>query len=172
MALLPILKYPHPNLHVKADPVSEVTPEIAQTASDMLATMYESKGIGLAATQVDIQQRLFVMDISEEGNEPQVFINPQITWFSEELQEYEEGCLSIPGIYDKVTRPAAIKGHATNEKGERFEFDYEGLKAVCVQHEIDHLDGVLFIDHLSKLKQNRIKTKIKKAQKEAAKNAD
>lgn len=165
MALLPILKYPHPNLHKVAERVTKFDDELSQFAHDMLETMYEARGVGLAATQVDTHRRVVVMDVSEEGNEPRILINPEITHFSDELVDSEEGCLSIPGINEKVKRSATVKAQAQNLKGETFFIDADGLLAICLQHEVDHLNGILFIEKLSPLKLNRIKTKLKKARK-------
>ena len=168
MALLPILHYPDPRLHKVATPVEQVDDRIRQLVKDMAETMYDAPGVGLAATQVDVHERIVVIDISEEGNELRVLINPEITWKSDDTQVYEEGCLSVPGIYDKVERAAEVKVKALNEKGEEYTFDADGLLAVCVQHELDHLMGKVFVEHLSSLKQNRIKTKIRKQAKEKA----
>lgn len=169
MALLPILQYPDPRLHTVAKPVQQVDDRIRKLVVDMAETMYAAPGIGLAATQVDVHERVVVMDISEEGNELLVLINPEIIWRSDEVQVYEEGCLSVPGVYDKVERAAEIKVRALNEKGERFEFDADGLLAVCVQHELDHLLGKVFVEYLSPLKVGRIRTRIRKQQREALK---
>lgn len=141
--------------------MAEVTDEIRQLVSDMAETMYAAPGIGLAATQVNVHQRIVVIDISEDKSGLMAFINPEILEKSGE-QVCEEGCLSVPGIYEKVTRAAQVKVRALNAKGERFELDAEGLLAVCIQHEIDHLDGKVFVEYLSALKQNRIKTKLAK----------
>src|SRR5690606_39873819 len=167
MALLPILHYPDPRLHKKAKPVAVVDDRVRKLVRDMADTMYDAPGVGLAATQVDVHERVVVIDVSEEGNELRVLINPEITWKSDERQTYEEGCLSVPGVYDEVERAARIRVRALNEKGETYEFDAEGLLAVCVQHELDHLLGKVFVEYLSSLKQNRIKTKLKKAEREA-----
>ncbi|RZS85210.1 peptide deformylase [Pigmentiphaga kullae] len=165
MALLPILHYPDARLHKKAKPVAVVDDRIRRIVRDMAETMYAAPGIGLAATQVDIHERIVVIDVSENNDDLLVLINPVITWKSEETQVYEEGCLSVPGIYDEVKRSARIKVEATNEQGERYEFDAEGLLAVCVQHELDHLEGKVFVEYLSPLKQSRIKTKLRKLEK-------
>ena len=169
MALLPILRYPDPRLHTVAKPVQNVDERIQQLVRDMAETMYDAPGVGLAATQVNVHERVVVIDVSEEGNELRVLINPEITWKSEEQQTYEEGCLSVPGTYDEVKRAARIHVKAMNEKGEAYEFDAEGLLAVCVQHELDHLLGKVFVEYLSPLKQNRIKTKLRKQEREALK---
>lgn len=166
MALLPILRYPDPRLHTVAQPVQVVDDRIRQIVRDMAETMYAAPGVGLAATQVDIHERIVVIDVSEDGNDLHVLINPEITWKSEELQVYEEGCLSVPGVYDEVQRAARIRVNALNEQGEACEFDAEGLLAVCVQHELDHLAGKVFVEYLSVLKQNRIKTRLRKQERE------
>lgn len=162
MALLPILSFPDPRLRTVAKPVEEVTDEIRQLASDMLETMYEAPGIGLAASQVDRHIQLIVMDLSEEKNQPMVFINPKITPLTDETQAYEEGCLSVPQIYDKVNRPSRVKIEALNLDGEAFEIEADGLLAVCIQHEMDHLSGKLFVDYLSPLKRQRAREKVEK----------
>ncbi len=167
MALLPILRYPDPRLHKVAEPVREVDDRIRQLVRDMAETMYDAPGVGLAATQVDVHERVVVIDVSEEGNDLRVLINPEILWKSDELQVYEEGCLSVPGVYDQVQRAARIRVRALNENGETYEFDAEGLLAVCVQHEMDHLLGKVFVEYLSPLKQNRIRTKLRKQEREA-----
>jgi peptide deformylase len=149
MALLPILSFPDPRLRTIAKPVEEVTDDIRQLAADMFETMYEAPGIGLAATQVDHHIQLIVMDISEEKNQPMVFINPKVTPLTVETQPYEEGCLSVPQIYDKVERQA-------------FEIEADELLAVCIQHEMDHLNGKLFVDYLSPLKRQRAREKVEK----------
>ncbi|MDS1139302.1 peptide deformylase [Pusillimonas sp. SM2304] len=169
MALLPILRYPDPRLHKVAKPVQEVDDRIRQLVRDMAETMYDAPGVGLAATQVDVHERVVVIDVSEDGNELIVLINPEITWKSDEVQVYEEGCLSVPGVYDEVQRSARIRVRALNEQGETYEFDAEGLLAVCVQHELDHLMGKVFVEYLSVLKQNRIKTRLRKQEREALK---
>lgn len=166
MALLPILHFPDARLHTIAKPVTEIDDRIRQLVKDMAETMYEAEGVGLAATQVNVHERVVVIDVSEERNELRVLINPEITWTSEEMTVYEEGCLSVPGIYDKVTRHAEVKVKALNEKGEAYEFHADGLLAICVQHELDHLMGKVFVERLSPLKQSRIKTKIKKQAKQ------
>lgn len=162
MALLPILHFPDPRLHTVAKPVEQIDDRIRQLVKDMAETMYEASGVGLAATQVNVHERVVVIDVSEEGNQLRVLINPEIIWCSEEMIVYEEGCLSVPSIYDKVNRHAEVKVRALNEKGEEYEFHADGLLAVCVQHELDHLLGKVFVERLSPLKQSRIKTKIKK----------
>lgn len=169
MALLPILRYPDPRLHKVAEPVAVVDDRIRQLVSDMAETMYDAPGVGLAATQVDVHERVVVIDVSEEGNELRVLINPEILWASEERQVYEEGCLSVPGIYDKVERAARIRVRALGRDGEPYEFEADGLLAVCVQHEIDHLDGKVFVEYLSRLKQERIRTRLRKQERELSK---
>ena len=164
MALLNILQYPDERLHTVAQPVAKIDKRIQTLIQDMFETMYEARGIGLAATQVDVHERIVVMDLSEEKNEPRVFINPVITHKNGETT-YEEGCLSVPGIYDTVTRAEQVTVEALNEKGEAFTLEADGLLAICIQHELDHLMGKVFVEHLSQLKQNRIKTKLKKRQK-------
>ena len=168
MALLNILCYPDPRLHKVAKPVTEFDAKLRALVADMLETMYESQGVGLAATQVDVHHRLVVMDTSEERNQPVVLINPEITWASEERVKGEEGCLSVPGIYDGVERAVSVKVKAADEHGQVRELAAEGLMAVCVQHELDHLMGKVFVEYLSPLKRNRIKTKMLKAQKDSA----
>jgi len=169
MALLPILQFPDPRLHTVAKPVQEVDERVRTLVKDMAQTMYDAPGVGLAATQVDVHERIVVIDVSEEGNELLVLINPVITWKSDELQVYEEGCLSVPGIYDKVERSARIRFKALNEKGEEYEKEADGLLAVCVQHELDHLDGKVFVEYLSVLKRERIRSRLRKQQREALK---
>ncbi|MFA7438202.1 peptide deformylase [Castellaniella sp.] len=171
MALLPILQYPDSRLHTVATPVQAVDARIRQLVRDMADTMYAAPGVGLAATQVDVHERVVVIDVSEDGNDLHVLINPEITWKSDEQQTYEEGCLSVPGVYDEVQRAARIHVKALNERGEPFEFDADGLLAVCVQHELDHLQGKVFVEYLSLLKQNRIRTRLRKQQREAQREA-
>ena len=166
MALLPILHYPDPRLHKVAAPVKVVDDRIRKLIKDMAETMYAAPGIGLAATQVDVHERLLIIDISETRDELQAFINPEILESSGEL-ETEEGCLSVPGIFDKVTRAERVKVRALNDSGEPFTLEAEGLLAVCLQHEIDHLDGKVFVEYLSRLKQQRIGAKLKKQQRAA-----
>ena len=161
MALLPILRYPDPRLHTRAAPVLKVDDNIRKLVADMAETMYEAPGIGLAATQVNVHQRVVVIDVSEDNSALLALINPEIISRSGE-QVCEEGCLSVPGIYDKVTRAEQVRVRALNQKGETFELDAEGLLAVCIQHELDHLDGKVFVEYLSKLKQTRIKDKLAK----------
>jgi peptide deformylase len=168
MALLPILQYPDPRLHTVAREVTTVDDRIRQLVDDMLATMYAAKGVGLAATQVDVHERVVVIDTSEERNEPRVLINPQITWRSDEMIVWEEGCLSVVTVYDKVDRHAQVKVRAQNRDGQPYEFEAEDLLAVCVQHELDHLAGKVFVEYLSPLKRNRIRSKILKRSRDEA----
>ena len=162
MALLPILNFPDPRLRTIAQPVEEVTDEIRQLAADMFETMYHAPGIGLAATQVDRHIQLIVIDLSVEKDQPLVFINPTVTPLTEETQPYEECCLAVPQIYDKVERPSRVKIEALNLDGEKIEIEADGVLAVCIQHEMDHLDGKLFVDYLSPLKRQRAREKVEK----------
>ena len=165
MALLPIIKYPDPRLHKVAKPVAAVTANTRELIRDMSETMYAAPGIGLAATQIDVHEQIVVIDISETHDDLKVFINPVILEF-EGTEEHEEGCLSVPGIYETVTRANRVKVQAQNENGETFLLEAEGLLAVCIQHEIDHLHGKVFVEHLSHLKQTRIRAKLKKQRRE------
>jgi len=165
MALLPILCYPDPRLHKVAKPVQAVDARVHTLIDDMLETMYEASGIGLAASQIDVHERLVVIDTSEERNQPLVLINPEITWLSDERVKGEEGCLSVPGIYDGVERATKVKVTALDRDGKSRNIDAEGMLAICIQHELDHLMGKVFVEYLSPLKQGRIKTKMVKAQK-------
>ena len=165
MALLPILCYPDPRLHKVAQPVQAVDDRLRALIDDMLETMYEANGIGLAATQIDVHQRLVVIDTSEERNQPMVLINPEITWMSDERVKGDGGCLAVPGIYDGVERATAVKVTALDRDGQTQNIEAEGLLAICIQHELDHLKGKVFVEYLSPLKQGRIKTKMVKAQK-------
>jgi peptide deformylase len=166
MALLPILCYPNPRLHKVAKSVADVDARIQSLARDMLETMYEAKGIGLAATQIDVHERLIVIDVSEERDQPLVLINPELVWTSPTRHLNEEGCLSVPGIYDGVERFDAVHVSALDEKGKKRTIEADGLLGVCVQHEMDHLMGKVFVEYLSPLKRNRIKTKMLKAQRD------
>ena len=166
MSVLSILKFPDPRLHKVAKPVTEVTAKIRTLAADLAETMYAANGVGLAATQVDQHVRMVVVDTSETRDQIQVFINPEIIGQSIEKKEWEEGCLSVPEVYDIVTRPDRVRVRAMGLDGKTFEVDADELLAVCLQHEIDHLDGKVFVQHLSHMKQNRIHTKIKKQAKE------
>jgi peptide deformylase len=166
MAKRTILSYPDKRLHTVAKPVQGIDARIRTLVADMIETMYEANGIGLAATQVDVHERLVVLDISEQRNEPLVLINPEIVWASEEKVLNEEGCLSVPGIYDGVERATAVRVTALDVDGEMRTIEAEGLLAVCVQHELDHLLGKVFVEYLSPLKRNRIKSKLLKQQRE------
>ncbi|GGI18930.1 MAG: peptide deformylase [Oxalicibacterium faecigallinarum] len=171
MSLLPILRYPDPRLHKVAKPVSVFDARIKKLVEDMAETMYDAPGIGLAATQIDVHEQIIVIDVSEEHNQLRAYINPEILWASEEKQVYDEGCLSVPGIYDGVERPARVKVRAFDVEGQPFEVDADGLLAVCIQHEMDHLKGKVFVEYLSPLKRNRIKTKLVKEERELARSA-
>ena len=166
MPLLTILEYPDLRLRKRGKPVDVVDDALRETIDNMFETMYAAPGIGLAATQVDIQLRLLVMDVSENNDTPMVFINPEIEVLDPEPLGYEEGCLSVPGYYDMVSRPRRVKVNALDRMGEAFELEAEGLLAVCIQHEVDHLDGKLFVDYLSILKRQRLKHKIQKEKKQ------
>ena len=163
MAKLDILRYPDPKLQTVAKPVQAIDARIRTLVADMLETMYDANGIGLAATQVNVHERVVVMDVSENRDEPIVLINPTITWMGDERVKGEEGCLSVPGIYDGVERATAIKVSAQDADGKTRELEAEGLFAVCVQHELDHLMGKVFVEYLSTLKRSRIKSKFLKA---------
>ncbi|MFB2538508.1 MULTISPECIES: peptide deformylase [unclassified Acinetobacter] len=171
MALLPILSYPHPRLRLIAEPIAEINDDIRKLAQDMLETMYDAPGIGLAASQVDRHIQLIVMDLSEDQSEPRVFINPVITPLTDELYCYKEGCLSIPEVFDDVERPARVNIKALDLDGNAMDIDADGLLAVCIQHEMDHLNGKLFVDYLSQLKRNRAKAKVEKVIKQREKKA-
>lgn len=162
MSLLEILEYPDPRLRTIAKPVKDITAEINTLIDDMFETMYEAPGIGLAASQVDQHIQLIVMDISEEKDSPLVFINPEITVLDGDLEKMQEGCLSIPGFYEDVSRIEHVLIKALDREGKAFELEATGLLAVCIQHEMDHLNGKLFVDYLSSLKRNRIKKKLEK----------
>ena len=164
MAILKILHYPDPRLRTVAQPVSRVDDTVRQLLDDMLETMYAAPGIGLAATQANVGRRIVVIDISEEKNQPLYLINPEITEL-EGIEEMDEGCLSVPGVFETVQRAERVKMHALDRNGELFDLQAEGLLAVCIQHEIDHLDGKLFVDYLSQLKQKRIRKKLEKEEK-------
>ena len=170
MSILNILRFPDPRLHKIAKPVSVFDERLKTLVADMAQTMYDAPGVGLAASQVDVHEQVVVIDTSETGNELRVFINPEITWSSPELQVYDEGCLSVPGIYDGVERPAEVKVRALDEHGKEFEVHATGLLAVCIQHEMDHLKGKVFVEYLSPLKRNRIKAKMQKEERAAQKN--
>ena len=168
MAHLPILQYPDPRLRIRAEPVARVDAEIRTLVADLLQTMYAAPGIGLAATQVNVHKRVLVIDISEERDQPLCLINPRILRAEGEVS-YEEGCLSVPDVFDKVSRAESIRVQALEENGESLEMDAEGLLAICIQHEMDHLEGKLFVDYLSTLKRERLKKKfLKKARRAPA----
>lgn len=164
MALLPILEYPDPRLRTVAKPIAVVDDALRQLADDMLETMYAAPGIGLAASQVDRHIRMLVTDVSDDQSQPMVFINPSYTKLTEDTKPYDEGCLSVPGFYETVERTDLIRVNALNRQGEPFTLDADGVLSVCIQHEIDHLDGKLFIDYISPLKRQRIKAKLEKQQ--------
>jgi peptide deformylase len=166
MAQLHILRYPDPRLHTIAKPVARVDERVRRLVDDMLETMYAAEGIGLAATQIDVHERVIVIDVSERRDEPRVLINPELLECSDEMVLGDEGCLSVPLVYDKVPRHARIRACALDRDGQPYEFDAEGLLAVCVQHEMDHLLGKVFVDYLSPLKRNRIKSKMLKKTRE------
>lgn len=162
MTQLNILRYPDPRLHTVAKPVAKVDERIRKLVDDMLETMYAAEGVGLAATQVDVHERVIVIDVSDSRDQPVVLINPELVKRSDEMTFGDEGCLSVPAIYDKVPRHARVTVEALNHAGEIYQFDAEGLLAVCVQHEMDHLVGKVFVEYLSPLKRERIKTKMLK----------
>jgi len=165
MAILSILHFPDPRLTTRAQPVEHVDDEVRRLLADMFETMYGAPGIGLAATQVNVHRRVVVIDVSEDKNEPRVFINPEIL-SREGVEEMEEGCLSVPGIYEKVQRAERVKVRALDGDGNPFELETDGLLAVCIQHEIDHLEGKLFVDYLSQMKRQRIRKKLEKRERE------
>lgn len=162
MAILPILEYPDPRLRKKAKPVVTVDDDIKRLVDDMFETMIDSHGIGLAASQVDVHQRVIVMDLMEEGSQPRVFINPEIEVLNDTTEPYDEGCLSVPGFYETVARPSNVMISALDREGRSFKEKASGLLAICIQHEIDHLEGKLFVDYLSPLKRQIIRKKMKK----------
>jgi peptide deformylase len=166
MALLNVLCYPDPRLHQVAKPVAQVDARIKKIVADMADTMYEAPGVGLAATQVDIHERIVIIDISDEQNDLKVFINPEIIWSSPEKKSWREGCLSVPDFYDEVERPSQVRVKALDVDGKEFELEADGLLAVCLQHELDHLQGKVFVAYLSILKRTRISQKLKKRAKE------
>jgi peptide deformylase len=167
MAILDILEFPDPQLRTIAKPVKNVDASIKQLVDDMIETMYDAEGIGLAATQINVHKQVIVIDVSEERDQALIFINPKIEVVDAELHEYQEGCLSVPGYYEEVSRPVGVKVNALDQNGDAFEMQPEGLLAVCIQHEIDHLNGKLFVDYLSALKRNRIKQKLQKERRTA-----
>ncbi|MCE2866062.1 MAG: peptide deformylase [Burkholderiaceae bacterium] len=169
MARLSILRYPDPRLHTIAKPVTAFDERLAKLVADMADTMYTAPGIGLAATQVDVHEQVIVIDVSDTRDQLLVLVNPEIVWASDERQVYDEGCLSVPGIFDGVERPLRVRIKAQDASGKLQEFDAEGLLAVCVQHEMDHLKGKVFVEYLSPLKRNRIKTKLLKEERELKK---
>jgi len=162
MAILPILEYPDPRLRKKAKPVVTVDDDIKRLVDDMFETMIDSHGIGLAASQVDVHQRVIVMDLTEDGSQPRVFINPEIEVLNDTTEPYDEGCLSVPGFYETVARPSNVMISALDREGKLFKEKASGLLAICIQHEIDHLEGKLFVDYLSPLKRQIIRKKMKK----------
>lgn len=168
MAILNILEFPDPRLRIVAKPVNTVDDDVRRLVDDMFETMYEAPGIGLAATQVDVHRRIVVIDVSEERNQPLVFINPEIEILPGEELEYTEGCLSVPGFQEPVSRPERIRVRALDRDGQGFELHPEGLLAVCIQHEIDHLNGKLFVDYLSSLKRQRIRGRLEKQHRQRA----
>jgi len=168
MAIRQILEFPDPRLRKVATPVTVFDEKLEVLIEDMFETMYEAQGIGLAATQINVHERLLVIDVSEEKDSPLVFINPRFEVLEPELSEYDEGCLSVPGFYETVSRPKRIKVFANDKSGEEFELEAEGLLATCIQHEIDHLDGKLFVDYISNLKRQRIRQKLEKEHKKSA----
>lgn len=168
MAVLDILEFPDPRLRTVAKPVAVVDDGLRKLIDDMIETMYAASGIGLAASQVNVHQRLLVLDVSEEHNEPMVFVNPEITPLTDQTQPYDEGCLSVPGFYETVERPERIRVKAQDRDGKPFEMECEGLLAICLQHEMDHLNGKLFVDHISRLKRDRIKKKMEKLHRQQA----
>lgn len=168
MAQLQILEFPDPRLRKIATPVTVFDEKLEVLIGDMFETMYEAQGIGLAATQVNVHKRLLVIDVSENKDSPLVFINPNFEVIEDELSEYDEGCLSVPGYYETVSRPRKVKISATDKTGQPFEMEAEGILATCIQHEIDHLDGKLFVDYISPLKRNRIRQKLEKEQRKSA----
>lgn len=169
MAKLEILEFPDARLRIRARPVETVDERIRRLVADMLETMYDAQGVGLAATQVDVHERVLVIDVSDDRSAPFVFINPEVEILdTEHWRDYDEGCLSVPGFYETVSRPERIRVSALDEAGERFELEPDGLLAVCIQHEIDHLEGKLFVDYISPLKRQRIRKKLEKQHKRRA----
>ena len=168
MAILPILEFPDPRLRTRARPVTAVDDRTRPLVDDMFETMYAAPGIGLAATQVNVHERVVVMDLSEDGDQPRVFINPEVEVIGPDSRDYQEGCLSVPGFYESVARPANIRVRALDRDGTPFELEPDGLLAVCIQHELDHLEGKLFVDYLSSVKRQRIRQKLEKLQRQQA----
>ena len=168
MAILDILEFPDPRLRKTAAPVTHVDAQMGRLIDDMFETMYAAPGIGLAATQVDVHKRLIVIDVSEKKDTPLVFINPEIEIIDPALCDYDEGCLSVPGYYETVSRPAIVHVRALDRDGKSFDLETDGLLATCIQHECDHLNGKLFVDYLSTLKRQRIRSKLEKLHKQSA----
>ncbi|BBB24630.1 peptide deformylase [Amphritea japonica] len=168
MSLLPILEFPDPRLRTVAEPVTVFNDELRQLIKDMFETMYDAPGIGLAATQINVHQRIITIDTSEEKNDPLVVINPQVEILTDETEKLQEGCLSVPGFYEDVIRPNRIRLTAQDEQGETYSLEADDLLAVCIQHEIDHLEGKLFVDYLSPLKRTRIRSKLDKLHRQKA----
>lgn len=168
MAKLTILEFPDPRLRKKARPVVTVDDRIRTLVDDMLETMYAANGIGLAATQVDVHERVVVVDLSETRDQPQVFINPEVEVLADTCRDYEEGCLSVPGFHEQVSRPDCVRVRALDQEGKPVELEPDGLLAVCLQHELDHLEGKLFVDYLTSLKRDRIRSKLEKQRKQSA----
>ncbi|HDZ08676.1 peptide deformylase [Pseudohongiella sp.] len=168
MAKLDILEFPDSRLRTIAKPVTQVDDALRQVIDDMFETMYDAPGIGLAATQVNVHKQLIVIDVSDDSSAPLVFINPKLDVLDDDLEEYDEGCLSVPGFYETVSRPRQIRVQALDRNGESFEMIADGLLATCIQHEMDHLNGKLFVDYLSTIKRQRIRSKLEKAHKQAA----
>lgn len=168
MAILNILEFPDPRLRTVAQPVTDVDDDIRTLIDNMFETMYDAPGIGLAATQVNVHKQVVVMDISEDGTQPLVFINPDVEVLEADTLPYDEGCLSVPGFYETVDRPASIRVRALDRQGEPFTLEPDGLLAICIQHELDHLKGKLFVDYVSPIKRNRIRKKLEKAQRQKA----
>ena len=168
MALLPILEFPDPRLRTVTKPVTVFDESLQTLVKDMTETMYAAEGIGLAASQVDVHKRVLVIDVSEEKDSPRTFINPTFEVIEQELQDYDEGCLSVPGFYETISRPRRVLIKAQDETGEAFELEADGILAICIQHEIDHLEGKLFVDYISKLKRDRIRGKLEKAHRKSA----
>ncbi len=168
MAILNILEFPDPRLRTIAKPVEQVDDALRQLIDDMFETMYDAPGIGLAATQVNVHKRVVVMDLSEDKSEPRVFINPEFEILTDQVDQYQEGCLSVPGFYENVDRPQQVRIKALDRDGQPYELIAEGLLAVCIQHECDHLNGKLFVDYLSTLKRDRIKKKLEKQHRQRA----
>ena len=171
MALLNILHYPDKRLHTIAKPVAKIDERVRKIVADMAETMYAAPGVGLAATQVDIHERIIVIDVSETRDQLLTVINPEIVWASPEIKLWKEGCLSVPEYYDDVERPDRVRLRALNIQGETYEIEADGLLAVCIQHEIDHLNGKIFVEYLSPLKQTRVKSKLKKRERDAVATA-